>query len=1057
MNDFKKPENYYEDFDPAKGDELILWRDGYPMQGRELNNLQQMILTARKNLGDALLKNGDIIDGAQITVDTSTGECRAEEGQVYLEGQVRPVAAAQFQVPLSGSVAVGIRLQGRMITEADDPSLKNPAIGSRAVAKPGAWRWRVQAVWAWEGDGGSGDFFPIHYLDDGVPRVQTQPPTLDSVSQAITKHDRESTGGGTYVVDGLEVAATEDSAAGVQMYTVSEGSAHVRGKSVTLTTSRRVPYDTAPELRALGPEVISATGEARQRVDVAHPPLYRVTSLRVTRQKTETVAHGAYAGVADPLKETSVVAIVSCRQGDTVYQEGVDYKKNGDMVDWSPAGSEPASGSSYEVVYQYLAAVDPEDQDFDGFSVSDAVAGSSILVSYEQALPRLDRLALTQDGQFAWLQGVAGERNWQEPRVPSTMLALATVFQAWRSLPERTVRNDRVCVVPFDRMQRMDERLDYALREVLRLGLESSTAAKEAGVTLGIVADPCIDDSMRDQGIPQTAAIVNGELTLSVPGNAYRLSKDVSKPTARPYTKEVVIEQLLRTGSMPVNPYMSFEPMPARVSLNPAVDMWMEVESNFTSPATQYLQTGHYVPGRSSLVSQSLQTSSQVVASVTKPLEFLRPIQVAYHVEGFGPGERLTKLVFDGIDITPDDPPTADGDGVLNGVFTIPEKIAAGSKRVECVGAAVNGSRGSAVFVGRGELTIQTVKETRTIVNYWTDPASQSFVFPEDAQLAALDLFFTAKGGPVRVQIRETDNGSPTGVILAEAVVPESAIVVSGNGPTHVAFENPAPLMGNVMYAWVVLCDDPVTALAVAEMGKFDALNQRWVTEQPYTVGTFQTSSNAASWTVHQTMDATFRAYKAVYSDTAEHQIDLGDAVIPDSTDLMLLALAETPTARTRMEYAIDLPDGQAMTVAEGQAIRLSAPVAGSVNVRARLAGDRNSSPLLWPGALLLAGKVSASDDYYSRSVTAAGATSGVLIYEANIPSGAAIRAQLQIDGGAWQDTPQGETTTMGDGWVQFRHVAPLDGAALLKAKFELSGSAKARPRVRNIRLAAIR
>ena len=1055
MNEFDKPNNYYEDYDPQKGDELILWRDGYPLQGRELNNLQRMIIAARKGLGDALLKNGDILEGAQIAVDVATGLCRAEAGKVYLEGMVRPVDAAQFEVPLHGSVAVGIRLRGRMVTEADDASLRNPCVGDRSIGKPGAWRWRVQAVWAWDGDDGEGDFFPLHFLDDGVPRVQTQPPALDSVSQAITRHDCESTGGGTYVVDGLEVAAAADSAAGVQMYTVSEGSAHVRGKSVSLTTSRRVAHDTAPELRALGPEVHTATGEAKQRVDVAHPPLHRVTTLRATKQKTESVNHGAYAGVADPLQETSVVAIVSCRQGDTLYQEGVDYKKNGDMVDWSPAGSEPASGSSYEVVYQYLAAVDPEEQDFDGFYVSDAVAGSSILVSYEQALPRLDRLALTQDGQFAWLRGVAGERNWQLPGVPSTMLALATVFQTWRSLEERQVSNDRVCVVPFERMQQLESRTDYALREVLRLGLETSTAAKEAGVTLGIFADPCIDDSMRDQGIAQTAAIVNGELTLSVPGNAYRLSKDVRSPTARPYTKRVAIEQLLRTGSMPVNPYMSFEPMPARVSLNPAVDFWMEVESKFTSPATQYLQTGHYVPGRSSLVSQSLQTSSQVVATTTKPLEYLRPIQVAYHVEGFGPGERLTKLSFDGIDITPAEPPTADDDGVIDGVFTIPEKVAAGSKRVECVGAPVNGSQGGAVFVGKGELTIQTVKETRTIVNYWTDPASQGFVFPEDSQLAALDLFFTAKGGPLRVQIRETDNGSPTATILGEAVVPESAIVVSGNGPTHVVFENPIPVLGNVMYAWVVLCDDPVTALAVAEMGKFDALNQQWVKEQPYTVGTFQTSSNAANWTIHQTMDATFRAYEAVYSASAEHEIDLGDTVIPESTDLMLLALAETPTARTRMEYVLTLPDGQVMTVAEGQAIRLAAPVAGTVNVRARLMGDRSSSPILWPGAQLLAGKVSDRDDYYGRSITAVGANQGVIIYEALVPSGAAVRPLLQIDGGEWREVPQNNTTNLGDGWIQFRHTLPLDGAALLKASFELSGSAGARPRVRNIRLAA--
>ena len=85
------------------------------------------------------------------------------------------------------------------------------------------------------------------------------------------------------------------------------------------------------------------------------------------------------------------------------------------------------------------------------------------------------------------------------------------------------------------------------------------------------------------------------------------------------------------------------------------------------------------------------------------------------------------------------------------------------------------------------------------------------------------------------------------------------------------------------------------------------------------------------------------------------------------------------------------------------------------------------------------------------------GATRGVLIYEALVPSGAAVCSQLQIDGGEWRDIPQEDTTQMGDGWVQFRHTATLDGAALIKARFEMAGTAKSRPRVRNIRLAALK
>lgn len=40
------------------------------------------------------------------------------------------------------------------------------------------------------------------------------------------------------------------------------------------------------------------------------------------------------------------MALLEVKQGDTVYVPGDDYTKNGDKIDWSPAGNEPATGSS---------------------------------------------------------------------------------------------------------------------------------------------------------------------------------------------------------------------------------------------------------------------------------------------------------------------------------------------------------------------------------------------------------------------------------------------------------------------------------------------------------------------------------------------------------------------------------------------------------------------------------------------------------------------------------------------------------------------------------------
>ncbi len=644
-----KPNNYFQTFDPDKHYERILHRDGYTLQGREMNDVQEMDAYRLKSVVDALFADGDIIRDAQISVNAQTGEVQAQSGAVYLQGAVRGMTPATFVIPTTGTVAVGVRLIERTISELEDPSLRNPVQGEEGANEPGAWRLALEPQWGFDGDGGDGEFYPVHIVDNGVVRAKEQPPNLDSFNQGIARYDRDSTGGGSYIVSGLQVLRAEDAGGGAQIYTVSEGRCRVCGYGVELPTSRRLSYAAQPDLRRIDTEIHTATGAVSQRIDVAHAPVHSVEALRVTVQRTVNLVHGAYSGVADSLPDTSVVSIVQCRQGDTVYVPGDDYRKNGDKVDWSPTGNEPATGSTYECTYTVIVSKEPEELDLDGFTVTGAVAGSSILVTYQQALPRLDRLALTQDGAFVWIKGVASESNPRSPAVPGSLLAIATVSQTWR--PDRPVNTDGVRVVPFSDIEALNARLDYVMQEVARQRLEADVFTREAGARVGLFVDPLLGDDMRDQGLEQSAAIVDGELTLPITARAYALSRDVPLPTARAYTPEVVLAQTLRTGSMQVNPYMAFEPLPARVTLTPNVDHWTEVQSNFTSPVTQFIQTGHYVPGNSSLVSQSLSTTTQFLSSSTSFLEYLRQIDVVFRLEGFGPGEILRKVTFDGIPV----------------------------------------------------------------------------------------------------------------------------------------------------------------------------------------------------------------------------------------------------------------------------------------------------------------------------------------------------------------------------------------------------------------------
>lgn len=1056
----KNIDNYWNRYDSSKEYREILFRDGYGTQASEINELESITAAHVRGIGDAIFSDGDIIKDAQISVDASSGSVTAEAGQVYLAGTVYSVSASAFTVPLQGTFSVGIRLKETIISEAEDAGLLNPAVGSRGQGEPGAWRRRVQAVWGYDGDGGTGSFYPIYTIDDGVVRAKETPPDLDSVTQGIARYDRDSTGGGTYVCSGMTVRAADD-VGGAQIYTVAEGRCRVCGYGVELLTSRRLTYAAEPDLRLIDTEAIVADGSATQRITVAHPPVRSITALRVTLEKTETVVHGSYTGCADTLAETSVRSLVSVMQGSTTYAEGTDFKRTGDTVDWSPSGAEPATGSTYTVTYTYIAKdVVPSDQDYDGFSVSGAVQGSDILVSYQQALPRVDRLCITSDGAFSWIQGVASETRAKAPTVPSTMLALASVTQTWRTKDERVVTNDGVRVIAFSDLEALTSRVEYSLQEIARQRLESDVATREAGARVGIFVDPLLDDSMRDQGLDQSAAIVNGFLTLPITAGVSGVSSDVKLPVARSSSSSVVLEQPLMTGEMKINPYLSFAVMPGKATLTPSVDRWTVAKTEWTSPVTKTFYRTIYAPTHPQHGSTvtAVGSSTETAGVSASAIEYLRQISIAFTCEGFGAGEKLSLVTFDGIAVTPAESDImADTSGKLSGHFTIPANVPAGVKSVVFTGAG--GSTAQATFVGQGTLETTTLRTVQSVVNTYIDPLAQTFVLEEARQLSGVDLFFTAKGqSGVRVQIRETSGGYPKRTVLTEAVVPASSINAGAAVATRILFDAPVPLSASTEYALVILCDDADTAVAIAEMGKFDSSHQQWVAAQPYTVGVLLSSSNASTWTAHQTKDIAFRLLAADFVE-GTNTVPLGSAEVGADgvSDLMLLACSETPSAATHVEYELGLPSGAVMTVAEGQAVQLSEAVAsGTLSVTAKLSGDTAGSPVLWPGTQVLMGMVQTSGTYYTRSIPATGAAKAVLIYDGYVPSGATVTPEIQVDSGDWTAMTSAGTTQEGDGYMEFKFTTDLSSADLVKVRLTLTGNIKARPLIYDIRLLAV-
>jgi hypothetical protein len=160
--------------------------------------------------------------------------------------------------------------------------------------------------------------------------------------------------------------------------------------------------------------------------------------------------------------------------------------------------------------------------------------------------------------------------------------------------------------------------------------------------------DPFLNDNQRDAGIAQGAAIVRGELVLPISATFLRPAADITAPLVLNGTPATVLQQGAMTGSMQINPYQAYEPIPAIVKLDPPADRFTITNTTWTSAATEVMTVGS-----GALTRVSVDTDMQVMSSATRTVEFLRPIDVTFQVDGLAPGEVLNALTFDGIPVTP--------------------------------------------------------------------------------------------------------------------------------------------------------------------------------------------------------------------------------------------------------------------------------------------------------------------------------------------------------------------------------------------------------------------
>lgn len=1065
-------------YETNRNDSAVVLPEERFITGLDLNDIQRIERSRSKRTSDLIVKDGDRIDGCDIIVTrdpdpATTVTVLLAGGRLYIDGDVRTVFTRSIaNVIGTGDVRIGVRLVTTIIDYDDDPDLVGPHPGSEAEGEPIGVRVVEEISWSLETENLPGRFFAVYSLRDGVPVDQSPPPALSGVVNQIARYDFDANG--HYIVDGCQVSAFGKIGT-KQVFSIQEGTANVLGYKRVREYATRLEIEEEPDLEAITaePHTYTAATGASNTVTVNRPPIAAVQQVIVVKRVTETVVRGAIAGGQDGLTKSSVVAIETVVQGATNYVSGSDFTLTGNSVSWAPGGAEPAAASSYDVTYLFNEAQTVDSVTDTTVTVSGGVNGRPVLVSYTSKLPRVDLVCLEVTGRPVYVKGISARFNAVPPTTPDTLLKVAEVRNDWIATP--LIKNNGTRNLTYD-LQRRLESLLLRVADILDRGENSrDVVEREPVAKKGFFTDNFIDDLYRDQGEAQTAASANGVLHLAIDPILNTLVNGDFRTL--PYGEEIIIRQDVRTSSLKINPYANFTAMPAGLSLEPPVDFWTETVTTWTSDVTREFQAPPSQPPGSVTITEQ-------VSETLSAARFLRSISVTFTLEGFGVGENLETLTFDGVNVKPPGTQTADSSGEITGSFSVPANVPAGRRLVEATGAA--GSFARAIFVGEGTVTNLTMRRVtlvsreapppvvieRTVVQLLDrpvvefsaergggeagDPLAQTFSLIEPRMLAGVNVWVGAVGdrsNGIRVQLCTVQNGIPTNEVLAEDFIPMATPNVGDL--IQARFATPVLCQVGREYAFVFLTDDANHALAVARLGDVYDLGggrQGRVAAQPYNTGVLLASANRLTWTPIQEADLAFQVVAASFTSTTL-TIPLWTGAFNQISDVIVRGGIEVPSADTSVRWEIVRADSSVIRFSDRQQVPFNSFVSETVTLRAVLVGTAKLSPTVFPGVLLIAGRIRSSGTYVTRAFDMGTAVRVRALFAALVPAGASVAIECDAADDAWQSMGNVSTDTLGGGWTEPLHERnPFTANPLGRVRITLNGGPGARPFISRLR-----
>lgn len=1146
---------YYDSFNEDDGYTSLLFRPGVAVQNRELNEVQSLLKSGIKGVGDALLSDGDIIEGCQVILAPIEGEtvqkkCTVTSGKIYLDGIVRKLQESSINISGVGVENIGVKIEQEIVDEYTDNGILDIAAGFANYRQSGAHRLKETLSITLNDDSAS----TLFTIQDGeLVNVSTQEDTtvIDKFSATLARRTYDESG--NYKVWGMELSPkgiTDEDSIHVAL---SEGKAYVLGYEILKSSSSTIKLPRATDLRLVKSEP-KVFRDMEQSYKLNNVPVHEITEVTVVSCVTLQMTRGSVRNGSDPIPEMyrPVVDIQSVTQPatGTTYVKNQDFMLNSDTVNWSLDGNEPEAGTSYTVTLTYnKTLVNGEDfvlqQIGDNYymkllkesdykakmsSVNPSLQilgiakDSTMLIDYNFMLYYIATITLDSDGITRIEKGQSDtlERVAAPNINDRSVLILGSILLTPKN-DGLSIENKNTLRLSMEELQEMVQRiydLEYnqAISDLDSEAMNGENATDLKGIyTDGFIGFSKCDVNFNNNNVKFDSAIdlETNELTLSSEITAHSLAPRVRDDlipasSAKQYerlisakgSETLIASQPYATNVMLINPYQTFPSNPL-LSITPKIDNWIEtsnvtITENITKNVTgqtiikmsynRVVRGGHFSAYTTTKVTSTTSSTSSKTSSstATKILEsaitYMRQRVINLVGTRFHSHQDNIMVLFDDrqVSATPLNSNytasksgylKADSQGRVYGSIIVPANTKSGTVKIKIYPEDDETRIAEATYTATGtKRTVQTIV-TNTTVNTTTvyqsvlqttvvDPLAQTFQFDKDQMITSVGLYFCVRdvNNDIVVQIRGVENGYPNAVCYAQKVIDGSECKISENGTveTKVTFDNPIYCEEGVQYCIAILTESPTASLYYSTLGGKDFSTKSQVIKNPYIEGMMFSSSNAITWTAHQSENLKFNIYGNKFvSRSYVHFTEIADVRYDRLT---LYASTEVPTDTTlSWEYSSD--NGTTWyPISLGSDLELSSIVTNLL-VRACIETSRPEvSPVIAMDSVELIGYLNNTDcEYISKNIeTDAEFTTVKQVLDINQPTGTNVNVYYCVDanGVDWRSATQTSSKVKdANGYIQYTFEDTLSGnASNFRARIHLSTNDPCiRPKVKNL------